>query len=206
MNEQMHWDIEDDIEAIEGYCVRCKETVEIEDPQPVWTRRGMPATRGTCPDCGGTVFRMGKTDAHEMQNRPEAVQVAGNNRARLAQDTAYIVFAEQDAALAEQIADDLQKIGIASWLHENSDNTNWAGGVHPALKECNRMVVLLSPHSAAHEQVMAAWQFFKEKGKRIAIAQLAPISPPDAIRRSPRFDFTGDYKTAFRQMVAALSE
>jgi hypothetical protein len=206
MDEHGHWDIEDEIEPVEGYCVRCKETVEIEDPQPVWTRRGMPATRGTCPDCGGTVFRMGKTTAHEMQSRPEAVLVAGKSRARLSQDTAYIVFADEDAALAEQIADDLQKIGIATWLHESGDQTNWAGGVHPALKECNRMVVLLSPHSLEHAQVIAAWQFFREKGKRIAIAQLAPVAPPDDIRRSPRFDFTGDYKTAFRQMVAALSE
>ena len=51
---------EDDFEPIEGYCVRCRESVEIEDPMPVWTRNGLPATRGECPICGGTVFRMGK--------------------------------------------------------------------------------------------------------------------------------------------------
>lgn len=206
MDEPQFWDEEDDADPIEGYCVRCKTSVEIENPEAVWTRRGMPATRGECPDCGGTVFRMGKTHAHESQSRPAAVQVAGKSRARLAQDTAYIVFADADAGLAEQIADDLQKIGITSWLHESGDTTHWAGGVHPALKECNRMVMLLSPHSLDDAQVQAAWRFFREKGKRIAIAQLAPVEPPDAIRRSPRFDFTGDYKTAFRQMVAALSE
>ena len=45
----------DDEEAIEAYCVRCKETIEIDNPKAVWTRRGVPATRGECPDCGGTL-------------------------------------------------------------------------------------------------------------------------------------------------------
>jgi NAD-dependent SIR2 family protein deacetylase len=48
---------EDDEIILEAYCVRCKQTIEVEHPQPVWTRRGMPATRGECPDCGGTRLR-----------------------------------------------------------------------------------------------------------------------------------------------------
>lgn len=198
-------DVLDD-EPLEAYCVRCRQTVEIEAPEPVWTRRGMPATRGLCPDCGGAVFRMGRTAAHRSQAQPPAVQVAGKSRARLAQDTAYIAFAEADAALAAQIADDLQKAGIATWLHDPAPaEVHWAGGVHPALVECARLVVVLSPAALADESVAAAWQFFREKGKRIVIALLAPVEPPDAIRRSPRFDFTGEYKTAFRQMVGALA-
>lgn len=194
---------DDDPEVIEAYCVRCRDTVEMENPQAVWTRRGIPAMRGECPTCGGTVFRMGRTAMHSGE-RPAAVQVGGSVRGKLAQDTAYIAYAESDAALAEQVADDLQKVGIAVWLH-TEDETHWAGGVHPALKECSRMVYVLSAESLTAASVEAAWKFFREKGKRIVIAQLAPVDPPDAIRRSPRFDFTGDYKTAFRQMVQALS-
>jgi DNA-directed RNA polymerase subunit RPC12/RpoP len=202
LNDQAEYYSEED-EPLEAYCVRCKETIEIENPKPVWTRRGMPATRGECPNCGGTVFRMGRTNAHSGE-RPAAVHVATSSRAKLAQDTAYVNFAEADAALAEQLADDLRKAGIAVWLHED-DGTQWAGGVHPALTECSRMVFVLSPEGLAAESVEAAWQFFKSKGKRIVIAQLAPVDPPDAIRRSPRFNFTGDYKSAFRQMIQALS-
>jgi DNA-directed RNA polymerase subunit RPC12/RpoP len=196
----------EDDEPIEAFCVRCRQTIEIETPQAVWTRKGMPATRGECPDCGGTVFRMGRTNAHASDSRPAAVQVAGNTRAKLVQDTAYINFSDVDAGLAEQIADDLQKAGIAVWLHESSSDVHWAGGVHPALTECSRMVYVLSSASVDDAGVEAAWKFFKQKGKRIVIAQLAPVDPPDAIRRSPRFDFTREYKTSFRQMVGALSE
>ena len=71
-------DISDDDEdetPIEGYCVRCRAIVEIEDPQPVWTSKGAPGTRGVCPDCASTVFRMGMTDAHRTLTRPSAIRV-----------------------------------------------------------------------------------------------------------------------------------
>jgi hypothetical protein len=200
-----YYEPEEDL--IEAYCVRCKETVEIENPQPVWTRKGIPATRGECPNCGGTVFRMGRTDAHSGGARPAAVQVGTNTRSKLVQDTAYINFSDADAALAEQLADDLKKSGIEVWLHESNDgDVHWAGGVHPALTECSRMVYVLSLASLSDSGVEAAWKFFRQKGKRIVIAQLELVDPPDAIRRSPRFDFTQEYKSNFRQMVGALSE
>ncbi|MEP6984825.1 MAG: toll/interleukin-1 receptor domain-containing protein [Chloroflexota bacterium] len=116
-------------------------------------------------------------------------------------------FTEADTELAEQLADDLQKAGIATWLHENvAGDVHWAGGIHPALSECSRMVYVLSPQALDSESMEAAWKFFKSKGKRIVIAQLAPVDPPDAIRRSPRFDMIADYRSAFRQMIQALSQ
>jgi hypothetical protein len=67
------------------------------------------------------------------------------------------------------------------------------------------MVYVLSAQALASEGVEAAWRYFRSKGKRIVIAQLDPVDPPDPIRRSPRFDLTADYKAAFRQMIQALS-
>ncbi len=203
-----HDELLEEEDPVEGYCVRCKATIEIENPQPVWTRRGMPATRGDCPDCGGTVFRMGRTAAHQRSNRPSAVQVAAKARAKLPQDTAYVNFAEADEAIARQIAADLEKAGIAVWLHEytgEGDAVQWAGGVHPALTECAHMVLVLSPATLTAGEVETAWRFFKDKRKPVVIAQIAAAEPPDPIRRSPRFDFAEDYKTAFRQMMQALS-
>lgn len=200
------FELEDEVDPVEAYCVRCRETVEMEDPTPVWTRKGMPATRGECPICAGTVFRMGKTDAHAQFDRPDAVDIGGRNRAKLTPDTVYVVFADEDTEIAEQIASDLQRIGLPTWLHEAADDVHWAGGVHPSLKGCKRMVYVLSPSALANGSVETAWQFFREKRKPIVIAQIAVADPPDPIRRSPRFNLSDDYKTAFRQMVQALSE
>ena len=60
--------------TIEGYCFKCKEKREISDPQAEWSAGGSPGTRGTCPVCGGTIYRMGGTPAHEHLPKPEIVK------------------------------------------------------------------------------------------------------------------------------------
>jgi hypothetical protein len=43
----------------EGYCVKDKKKVEIQNPVKTTMKNGKPATQGTCPVCGGKVFRIG---------------------------------------------------------------------------------------------------------------------------------------------------
>lgn len=50
---------------MEAYCVKCKAKREIQDPTPVYTATGTPATKGICPVCGTRMTRMGRTEAHE---------------------------------------------------------------------------------------------------------------------------------------------
>jgi len=61
---------------LEAYCVKCRMKREITDPQPVFTTNGTPASRGTCPICTTTLFRMGGTPAHEGMIAPKK----GDNR------------------------------------------------------------------------------------------------------------------------------
>lgn len=49
---------------MEAYCVRCKTKHEIKNPIATFTAQGTAATRGECPVCGTTLFRMGSTSAH----------------------------------------------------------------------------------------------------------------------------------------------
>lgn len=51
--------------------MKCKTKREMKDPRPEFTSTGAPATRGTCPHCGTTLYRMGRTDAHEGMTPPE---------------------------------------------------------------------------------------------------------------------------------------
>jgi hypothetical protein len=200
----------DELDSIEAYCVRCRETVIIEDPIPVWTSKGIPAMRGSCPSCGNPVFRMGRSAAHDLLNRPAPVKVDGGGRKQIPKETVYLNYAPDDEATAAQVAADLEKMGFACWLHQaqtDSDpNIHWAGGVHPSLRECSRMILLLSPAALNVDTVETAWKFFREKNKPVVIAQLSQADPPDALRRRPRFDLGGDYKGAFRQMLQALNE
>lgn len=194
--------LDDSPDPVEAYCVHCHETVEMEDPVAVWTRRGVPATRGECPICGGTVFRMGKSSVHEQIDAPEARACV-----RLARETVYVNFALDDAAAAEGLAADLERIGVNCWLHEHeSPGFNWAGGVHPALSSCDRMIYVLTAAALGEPQIEQAWRYFREKHKPIVVAQLDQSAPPDDLRRRPRFDLTINYKAAFRQLLQSLND
>jgi hypothetical protein len=49
-----------DGDLVEGYCMKDKRMVEMKDPQAVTMKNGKPATRGVCPNCGTTIFKIGK--------------------------------------------------------------------------------------------------------------------------------------------------
>jgi DNA topoisomerase-1 len=50
---------------LEAYCMKCKTKREIKDPVATFNAAGAPVTRGTCPVCGTTLYRTGRTPAHE---------------------------------------------------------------------------------------------------------------------------------------------
>jgi hypothetical protein len=205
-------DDEFDEEPIEAYCMHCRQVTAMEEPEPVWTRKGAPATRGVCAICGTTVFRMGGTPAHHQMARPKAIDVVSasvgrpRRHAPAAAIATYISFAPSDAAFAAELAENLNKSGIPTWLGQvgETQDTRWAGGVHPSLDECSRMVVVMSPMAWQSEPVTQAWALFRERRKPVALAQVAASEVPDDLRRSPRFDFTDDYKGALRRLVQWL--
>ena len=46
--------------AVSGYCLKCKTQRDIRDPQAITMKNGKPATKGSCPTCGTTIFKIGK--------------------------------------------------------------------------------------------------------------------------------------------------
>jgi predicted nucleic-acid-binding Zn-ribbon protein len=45
---------------MQGYCVKCKAKREIQNPISVTMKNKKPATKGKCPACGTTMFKIGK--------------------------------------------------------------------------------------------------------------------------------------------------
>jgi hypothetical protein len=43
-----------------GYCVKCRAKREMSGVKPVTLKNGKPATKGTCPTCSTSIFRIGK--------------------------------------------------------------------------------------------------------------------------------------------------
>ncbi|MFN8112906.1 MAG: DUF5679 domain-containing protein [Solirubrobacterales bacterium] len=44
----------------EGYCVKERKKVEIQNAEQITMKNGRPAITGTCPDCGTKIFKIGK--------------------------------------------------------------------------------------------------------------------------------------------------
>lgn len=56
---------------MDAYCVKCREKREILEPNPGFNSLGTPVTKGKCPVCGTTLYRIGDTPAHAGLERPE---------------------------------------------------------------------------------------------------------------------------------------
>ena len=56
---------------MEGYCFKCKEKREMLAPSAEWAANGTPGTRGKCPVCGGTIYKVGHTASHDNLPKPE---------------------------------------------------------------------------------------------------------------------------------------
>ncbi len=41
-----------------AYCVKCREKVEIKNPEETEMKNGRPAIKGECPNCGTGVYRI----------------------------------------------------------------------------------------------------------------------------------------------------
>ena len=55
---------------MEAYCVKCREKREILEPNAGFNSLGTPVTKGKCPVCGTTLYRIGDTPAHAGMERP----------------------------------------------------------------------------------------------------------------------------------------
>ena len=42
-----------------GYCMKCRESRDIQSAEQVTMKNGRPATRGKCAKCGTTIFKIG---------------------------------------------------------------------------------------------------------------------------------------------------
>ncbi len=69
-------------EPLVAYCMKCREKREMQAAQPLYTKSGTPATRGTCTVCGTTMFKMGATSAHEGLPKPKVKARARTKKAK----------------------------------------------------------------------------------------------------------------------------
>ena len=65
---------EGSVTAFQAYCFKCKTKRDMRNAQAIYNKAGAPATRGSCPECGTAMYRMGRTAAHADLPKPEKVE------------------------------------------------------------------------------------------------------------------------------------
>ena len=55
-----------------GYCLKCKESREMQEIEQVTMKNGWPATHGTCGECENGMYRTGKGEVDEVKS-PDVV-------------------------------------------------------------------------------------------------------------------------------------
>jgi DNA topoisomerase-1 len=82
---------------LEAYCMRCKTKRTMVDPVAGFTSSGSPNTRGTCPVCGTTMVKMGRTPAHEELVPPEPIRIKKTAEKNAARRNGRLVIVESPA-------------------------------------------------------------------------------------------------------------
>ncbi len=47
---------------VEAFCVKCRKKVAMQNPELVTLKNGRKAWKGTCPNCGTTIYRFAKAE------------------------------------------------------------------------------------------------------------------------------------------------
>ncbi|MGQ9502842.1 MAG: type I DNA topoisomerase [Anaerolineae bacterium] len=89
------------METLTVYCLKCRAKRAMRDPQPTYTATGKPCTRGSCPECGSTLVKMGLTPAHAGVPKPPPLPAQGNADGAARRSRAGVAAYEKERASSD---------------------------------------------------------------------------------------------------------
>lgn len=69
-------------QAFEVHCLTCKTKRVMQNPQAIYSKTGIPGTRGQCTECGKGLYRRGTTPAHDGIPKPENIERPSGKNAK----------------------------------------------------------------------------------------------------------------------------
>lgn len=118
----------------------------------------------------------------------------------------FFSYARENSKFVLKLAKDLRMTGANIWLDQLDIEVGdrWDQSIHEALKNCETLLVILTPESVNSQNVMDEVSYALEEGKQVMPILHSKCDVPFRVRRLQRVDFTGDYKAGFTQLVHAL--
>ncbi|MHA4842818.1 toll/interleukin-1 receptor domain-containing protein [Flavitalea antarctica] len=121
-------------------------------------------------------------------------------------DKIFFSYSRYDSAFALKLANDLRNAGATIWLDQLDipPGKHWDSEIEDALNNSNCLLAILSPKSMLSNNAMDEISYALEENKKVIPVLLTDTETPFRLRRLQRVDFTGDYDTAFRQLLKAI--
>jgi len=120
---------------------------------------------------------------------------------------AFFSYSRNDSSFVTRLAADLKTAGINAWL-DNRDialGQEWDRAIEAALAKIPRMILILSPSSAASRNVRDEISFAIDSGKEIFPVLYRTCELPLQVRRLQYVDFRDDYEAGRAALIAKLT-
>ncbi len=123
-------------------------------------------------------------------------------------DHYFLSYARADQDFALRLARDLKAVGVLLWVDQVDirPSDRWDRAVEAAVRECLGLVLVLSPRSAASDNVLDEVTVALDAGKPVIPVLMEPCRAPLRLARNQFIDAAADYEGAVarcRQAVTA---
>jgi hypothetical protein len=118
----------------------------------------------------------------------------------------FISYSRNDADFAHQLAERLSNLGANIWIDVEHipPGMKWSTAIQQGLRDCEVMLLIVSPDSMDSGNVEDEWQYFLDKHKLIIPLLLRDTEPHFQLSRLQHLDFTQNHETAFEYLYEAL--
>jgi multiple sugar transport system substrate-binding protein len=123
----------------------------------------------------------------------------------------FISYSRVDESFARRLAASLSDLGADVWIdvEDIPAGMKWSSAIQQGLRQCEAMIVILSPNSVGSSNVEDEWQDFLDNRKPVIPVLYRAVSPADVhfqLRRIQYIDFHGQqYGLALQQLHAELA-
>jgi hypothetical protein len=120
---------------------------------------------------------------------------------------AFFSYSRDDSPFVTRLAADLKTAGINAWLdtRDIALGHEWDRAIETALAKIPRMILILSPSSAASRNVRDEISFAIDSGKEIFPVLYRTCELPLQVRRLQYVDFRDDYEAGRATLIAKLT-
>jgi hypothetical protein len=120
---------------------------------------------------------------------------------------AFFSYSRSDSPFVTRLAADLKAAGVSAWLdtRDIAPGHEWDRAIEAALAKIPRMILILSPASAASRNVRDEISFAIDSGKEIYPVLYGTCELPLQVRRLQYVDFRDDYEAGRATLIAKLT-